>query len=42
MRPGTSEIPIYYNNSNKNTDCIHYEGKEEIFGYKWQHKRCRR
>jgi len=35
----SAEIPIDDNHSHEDTDGIHDESKEQIFGYQWQHQR---
>ena len=33
MSSRTPEVPIDYDNSDEDTDSVHDEGEEEIFGY---------
>lgn len=38
MRSRASEVPVDNNNSDEDTDSVHYESEEEIFGNKWKHE----
>jgi len=39
MRSWTTEVPINDDHGHQNTNRIHNEGKEQIFGNQWQHQR---